>query len=116
MLLSLSLCSKAERFKQEGNAAYKAGDYKQAKALYSQAIFHCPGCATYYGNRSAASLMLEEYGPALDDCTRSTQLDENFTKVSQRSDLCCEVGVLLIAGLFESRQVPPYARKPFAGT
>lgn len=78
----------AERFKGEGNTAYKAQDYEKAKQCYSSAIYHCPGCAVYYGNRSAALMMLNDYTAALDDCTRAVQLDESFTKGYLRAAKC----------------------------
>ena len=71
----------AEEAKQEGNKAYKSGEYEEAVRLYSHAISHSDKCPVYYGNRSAAYMMMCEYKQALDDCIRSVQLDENFTKV-----------------------------------
>lgn len=71
----------AEEHKSKGNAAYKAGRYEEARECYSRAIFHNPNCATYWSNRSAALMMLEDYGSALDDCTQSIKLDEAYTKV-----------------------------------
>jgi len=41
----------------------------------------CPACAAYYGNRSAAYMMLSKYDRALDDARRSTQIDPAFVKV-----------------------------------
>lgn len=76
------LPSPAEEAKQEGNKAYKEGEYEEAVRLYSEAISYSDRCAVYYGNRSAAFMMLGKYRHALDDCIRSVQLDENFTKVT----------------------------------
>ena len=39
---------------------------------------------TYYGNRSAAYMMLGTYDKALEDAQAAIKLDENFVKVS-----CC---------------------------
>ena len=52
-----------------------------AHDLYSQAIDTNPKEAGYYGNRSAALLMLGEYRKALNDATVSIRLDEQFVKV-----------------------------------
>ena len=71
----------AERFRKDGNEAFKARDYKRAQELYSQAIHHNPNCPEYFGNRSATRLMLQDYPGALEDSITSTKLDENFTKV-----------------------------------
>ena len=38
-------------------------------------------CASYYGNRSAAYLMLKDYAKALDDANIAIRLDENYIKV-----------------------------------
>ena len=60
---------------------YKDGNYEEAIGFYTQAINLQPDCAVYYGNRSAALMMVARYGQALDDCTRSVQKDEKYTKV-----------------------------------
>ena len=86
-------CSLGEKYKREGNEAYKAGDYLRAKDLYSSAIKHDPQNATYYGNRSATYMMLSDYGAALEDSTRSIHLDESYTKVGV---------VMLYSALFPS--------------
>ena len=72
----------AERFKAEGNAAYKEGRWAEARDLYSKAVFHNPQCPAYHGNRSAALLMMQEYGAALEDSVQSIKLDDHFTKVT----------------------------------
>ena len=41
----------------------------------------CPFCVAYYGNRSAAYMMLSKYDRALDDARRSTLFDPTFVKV-----------------------------------
>lgn len=59
----------AEQYKQQGNERYGSGDYEGAKQLYTRAIrniYHynvelCPSEFTYYGNRSACYLALEQY-------------------------------------------------------
>ena len=60
---------------------YKSGSYEEAIEHYTQAINLQPDCAVYYGNRSAALMMVAKYSQALDDCTRSVQKDEKYTKV-----------------------------------
>ena len=39
--------------------------------------------ATYYGNRSAAFLMLQHLDKAIEDCKTAVQLDPKFGKVKQ---------------------------------
>ena len=78
----------AEDFKEQGNTAYKGGEYELAHELYTKAIFHNPSNAGYYGNRSATLLMLEEYRKALDDAVQSIKLDEGFVKGYLRAAKC----------------------------
>ena len=78
----------AEEFKQRGNIAYKEGEYEEAYDLYTKAIFHNPNNAGYYGNRSAALLMLEQYQGALEDAVKSIKLDEQFVKGYLRAAKC----------------------------
>ena len=47
---------KAERLKQEGNAAFKAGDFSEAVEAYGAAIELDPRNAVLYSNRAMASL------------------------------------------------------------
>ncbi|XP_064389364.1 dnaJ homolog subfamily C member 7-like [Halichondria panicea] len=78
----------AEQHKAAGNTAYKDHDYERARQCYSDAIHASPGCAMYYGNRSAALMMLHLWSLALDDCTRAIQLDEVYTKGYLRAAKC----------------------------
>lgn len=38
--------------------------------------------ATYFGNRSAAYLMVQQFEQAIDDCHTATQIDPKFVKVN----------------------------------
>ena len=78
----------ADEYKVKGNAAYKCGMYEEAQQHYTKAIFHNPNCATYWSNRSAALMMMQDYVSALDDCTQAIKLDETFTKVSSGCCVC----------------------------
>lgn len=44
-----------------------------------------PTVATYYGNRSAAFMMMGTYDKALEDAQNAIRVDENFLKVSRIS-------------------------------
>lgn len=79
---------KAEEKKITGNAFYSSKEYENAVRLYSEAIELCPKCAAYYGNRSAAYMMLSKYSQALEDARMSTQLDPHFTKGYLREAKC----------------------------
>lgn len=82
------LLREAEEYKLRGNAAYKEGEYVEARELYTKAIYHNPNNAGYYGNRSATLLMLEEYQSALEDAITSIKLDEQFIKGYLRAAKC----------------------------
>lgn len=72
----------AEEKKSEGNSAYAEGDYAQAVSLYSEAIALAPKSASapFYGNRSAAQLMLKQYHAALSDSQAAVEADPTFAK------------------------------------
>lgn len=83
--------AQAEIYKNQGNDAYKSGNYRQAIELYSKAIELCPNSASYYGNRAAAYLMIYKYKEAISDSKISTSLDPKFAKGYMRegkSHLC----------------------------
>ena len=106
ILSSSKLCRLAEKHKFKGNAAYKVGSYTEACDHYTKAIYHNPNSATYWSNRSAALMMLQDYTAALEDCTQAIKLDDSFTKVMflvlRFSGFGCS---LLVTGLLESSQV-----------
>eukprot|EP01104_Vermistella_antarctica_P011399 TRINITY_DN3176_c0_g1_i3.p1 TRINITY_DN3176_c0_g1~~TRINITY_DN3176_c0_g1_i3.p1 ORF type:complete len:507 (-),score=120.23 TRINITY_DN3176_c0_g1_i3:40-1560(-) len=78
----------ASAFKEQGNASYKAGDYEEAAAFYSQAIDECSDVAAFYGNRSAALKMLNKFDAAIQDCNKAAQLDPTFFKAYLRAAAC----------------------------
>ncbi|GAV06747.1 hypothetical protein RvY_16684 [Ramazzottius varieornatus] len=71
---------KAERFKNDGNEAFKNGHYSDAVTMYTNAIEWDPSVAVYYGNRSFAYLREELYGAALEDATTAIKLDPKYIK------------------------------------
>jgi hypothetical protein len=52
----------AEKYKDEGNVAFKDQNYSKAIELYTIAIEYNPNEASYYGNRSFAYIKSEFYG------------------------------------------------------
>ncbi|XP_073230026.1 dnaJ homolog subfamily C member 7-like [Porites lutea] len=78
----------AEAKKAEGNKEYAQKHYEAAVKLYSEAIELAPSVATYYGNRSAAFLMLVNYDKALEDARAAIKLDDNFVKGYYRAAKC----------------------------
>lgn len=78
----------AEEKKEQGNALYKKSQFEEAISLYSQAIALQPEEHSYYGNRSAAYVMIKKYNEALEDCRRSIDLNKGFLKGYIRASQC----------------------------
>ena len=55
----------AEKYKDEGNVAFKEQNYAKAIELYTIAIEYNSNEASYYGNRSFAYIKSEFYGSLL---------------------------------------------------
>ena len=95
----------ALRFKEQGNALYKAGKYTEAVEAYTSAIeasaAETPEDPTYLGNRSAALLMLKKYDEAVADCQAATKLDQKFVKAYIRASKCYSMRAML----FEAKHV-----------
>jgi DnaJ family protein C protein 7 len=70
----------AIKHKNEGNANYSKGSYREAIEFYTKAIETCPNVAAYYGNRAAAYMMLHKYKNVIDDSKMAISIDENFVK------------------------------------
>ncbi|KAF9943935.1 hypothetical protein BGZ70_005236, partial [Mortierella alpina] len=78
----------AEQIKAQANQEYKVGNYAAAVDLYSQSIKLEPTNATYYGNRSAALMMIKKYSEAAKDCQTAIRLDSSFVKGYLRGAKC----------------------------
>ncbi|EWM23747.1 stress-induced protein [Nannochloropsis gaditana] len=74
----------AERYKDEGNAAFKEGRYKEALALYTQGVAIDPDNHVLYSNRSAAFLKESERGKALKDAERLMEIKPDWPKSYSR--------------------------------
>ncbi|CDO68768.1 hypothetical protein BN946_scf184989.g34 [Trametes cinnabarina] len=64
----------AEKVKEQGNAAFKAGRFHEAIEHYSKAIDLQPSEPTYWTNRAAAYMALKRFKPALGDCQQAASL------------------------------------------
>ena len=65
----------AEAFKEDGNAAFRAGRYDDAVRQYGAAIQLRPQAAVYHANRAMAYLKLGSYGAAEADCDAALKLE-----------------------------------------
>ncbi|KAI8464222.1 MAG: hypothetical protein J3K34DRAFT_526386 [Monoraphidium minutum] len=66
--------------REQGNAAFRSGDYLRAAAAYTKAIKAEPDSAVLYSNRSLALMKLNKLTKALADAERATQLDPSCVK------------------------------------
>lgn len=55
--------------------------YTEAIEFYTKAIDLASTVASYYGNRSIAYLRTEAFGYALQDASKSLEVDKNYIKV-----------------------------------
>lgn len=78
---------KAVEFKEEGNAAFKTGDWTGAIEAYTKAIKYGDQhkqLATFYKNRAAAYLKLEKFEQVVRDCDKALELEPNEPKAMFR--------------------------------
>ncbi|GAA5904965.1 hypothetical protein JCM6882_002406 [Rhodosporidiobolus microsporus] len=66
----------AER-KEQGNVAYKKGDYPTATRFYTHAIELDPSNASYLLNRAASRMSSKLFSSALEDCLAASALQKN---------------------------------------
>jgi len=70
----------AEKIKNEANKFFQDGKYEKAIDLYTQAIELNSNNAIYYANRSFAYAKKEQYGAAIEDASKSIELDKTYAK------------------------------------
>lgn len=74
--------------KEEGNDAYKNNRFKEAQALYTEALAVDPlnkkTNAKLYFNRATVLSRLNKIREAIDDCTSALSLDETYLKALLR--------------------------------
>jgi len=76
--------AKAEELKKEGNAFFKAKEYRKAIASYTSAIDAFPVDKTYYSNRSACFMAVNEPISALRDAVFCRCCDKEWSKACYR--------------------------------
>ncbi|XP_050428822.1 tetratricopeptide repeat protein 28 isoform X2 [Adelges cooleyi] len=75
---------------RESNAACESGDYPRAIQLYTEALRHYPNNHILYSNRSAALLKTGRFTEALQDATRSRQINPNWPKAHYREGVALQ--------------------------
>ncbi|KAG8218324.1 activator of Hsp70 and Hsp90 chaperone [Butyriboletus roseoflavus] len=66
--------------REEGNVAFKAGDFAGAVKFYAESIKRDPSDARGYNNRAAAYMKLLALAEALKDANESIKVDPSFVK------------------------------------
>lgn len=77
-------------FREQGNVAFRNGDFLKAAAAYTRAIKADPGNAILYSNRSLALFKLNKLPKALADAEQCTKLDATNVKGWYRQALVLE--------------------------
>lgn len=80
---------KAEQLKQDGNTCFKNADYDKSIEIYTEAIAICPKVfnverSILFSNRAAAHKHLEASEAAIEDCSKSIELNPNYIKAYAR--------------------------------
>ena len=69
---------KSATAREEGNVAFKAGDFAGAVKIYTESIKRDPSDARGYNNRAAAYLKLLAPAEALKDANEAIKVDPSF--------------------------------------
>ncbi|EDV20339.1 uncharacterized protein TRIADDRAFT_61052 [Trichoplax adhaerens] len=77
------LIMKANREKDKGNEAFKAGDYNEAIVYYDRSISLIPTAAAY-NNRALAALRMKDYVKTIEDCTKVIEMEPRNSKAYLR--------------------------------
>lgn len=72
--------AKSASAREEGNAAFKSGDFAKAVKLYEESIKRDPADARGYNNRAAAYMKLMALAEALKDADKAIEVDPTFVK------------------------------------
>ncbi|KIK50363.1 hypothetical protein GYMLUDRAFT_51265 [Collybiopsis luxurians FD-317 M1] len=68
------IVKQAEKVKEKGNVAFKAGKYQEAIEHYTKAIEMNPLEPAFLTNRAASYMALKRFRPALDDCQQAATI------------------------------------------
>lgn len=86
-MVMLRMVQKLTRTKEEGNAAFKAKDYRKAIDLWSQALSvdskNKDVNSKILQNRAQAYINLKDYDSAVNDCNEALRLDPGYTKAQK---------------------------------
>ncbi|MCJ1314879.1 hypothetical protein MMC15_000193 [Xylographa vitiligo] len=74
------MATSAFALKEQGNKAFKAGDYKEAEDLYSKAIQRDSANPALFTNRAFTRIKLQAWDACIDDCIRAIELQPQSMK------------------------------------
>jgi tetratricopeptide (TPR) repeat protein len=75
-----AVIAEAAKAREEGNAAYKKGDFRAAVQHYSRCVRLDASSPLGYSNRAMASIQLHEYKSAIDDTTLALRVEPTHVK------------------------------------
>lgn len=99
--------SGARNFREEGNAQYNKGRYKEAVKVYTEGIAATADAeeqGALYSNRSAALLNLKDLQRALDDAEQAVKLRKDWSKAHWRKGMALEAAGKLPEALKSFKQ------------
>ncbi|KAK0928835.1 hypothetical protein LTR91_004102 [Friedmanniomyces endolithicus] len=64
----------ADQLKEQGNAAFRNGEYLEAEALYTQAVQKYSRNPLIYTNRANVRLKLQQWDGVVNDCSKSIEI------------------------------------------
>lgn len=82
--------NQALKYKEQGNAAFKAGDTKKAIEFYTYATEMDPNNPIFYTNRATAYHKMGNFEKALRDATKAVKKDSTWAKGYYRQGLAIE--------------------------
>lgn len=80
--------SSAQKYKDQGNQAYKAQDYSKAINYYTRAI-QIQEDPSFYSNRAICYFNLHRYEECIRDCDRAIRINPQFAKVYKKKFQAC---------------------------
>lgn len=80
--------SVAQKYKEQGNQAYKAHDYSKAINYYTRAI-EVQEDPSFYSNRAICYFNLNRFEECIRDCDRAIRINPQFTKVYKKKVQAC---------------------------
>lgn len=96
----------ANKIKEEGNEAYRAGNLEKAIELYTKAIQIDPTNHLLYSNRAAANMKTLNYGAAIPDLHKCLEISPKFQKAYVR----LTYSYLMVNDIEKSRQINAKAK------